>query len=238
MHTTVNKAALNRTVQLIYVMGILSTIVVVAGLYWLVTYILPDPLPMHDAVAHIRQSPLLYKAIAIVFALSTLPIMWQSGETLARLWHADSSPRRRLSWIATVSELIFFAAFFVGIGLAATAIQLHPHTSDDVVWGLFGASAITIALCGLLWIPFGVAALTISLGDKVFPSWLNAVLLIAVIMNAFGFCGMFTLEGIFNPFNGAIAAGLPFYGPSTFIIMSLAWGLAENAKDAAQTPSR
>ncbi|AOJ07388.1 hypothetical protein [Burkholderia mayonis] len=227
----------NSTVRLIYGFGIVTSIALVVFLFVLVTYVIPDPLPYFKTGEDFRAHPTMWKFIVIVFALSTLPIMWQSGETLGKLWEADTSPGHRLTWIAAVSDIMFFGAFFVGIGLAAASVQLNPYVSNETSFAMFGSSAILVALCGLLWLPFTISAFLISTRNNVFPTWLNVILVATGIMNLFGFCGLFTLEGIFNPFNGAIAAGLPFYGPPVFVAMALAWGLAEDVKRTGRASS-
>ncbi|WP_133116816.1 hypothetical protein [Paraburkholderia acidicola] len=168
-----------------------------------------------------------FKATTILLAFLLGPMIVISGMLAGRLWHADTSQYHQLSWIALISDIAFLGAWGAAIGLGLAAMGVQEYSPQTVSYTLIAGFASIASVLGVLWAPFGFSCFCISVKSGLLPGWLNILTLIAVLMNCCAVFGMFTMTGPFNPINGQIAAGFPFYGPVTWFNMVLAWLLSQ-----------
>jgi hypothetical protein len=209
-----------------YALGAVLTLVVNVILYYYLANF-HDGTSVEAMLVAFDQHAFQFKATTIMLAFLLGPMIVISGMLAGRLWQADRSEYHQLSWIALISDIAFLGAWGAAIGLGLAAMGVRDYAPTLAPYTLVAGFGSVASVLGVLWAPFGFACLIISVKSKLFPGWLNALTLIAVLMNCCAVGGMFTMSGPFNPINGQIAAGFPFYGPVTWFNMMAAWMLAQ-----------
>ncbi|MFF2550536.1 hypothetical protein ACFVUS_06020 [Nocardia sp. NPDC058058] len=164
--------------------------------------------------------------LAVVFLVGAI---W-SGAFIGTLWAADTSRNRVYTWSAIFSEVLVLGLFFAEAGIFAGTVLLSGHAPDSIVHALHVVVLVSAAMLGPVWIPFALAALLISRRTGLFPTWLNTVCVVVIVIDLCTLTGVFTLSGPLNGENGLIGAFAGVLSPVVWVGGVVAWEVVEWAR--------
>lgn len=206
-----------------YALVILVCLVLIAITLLVLTQVLPDGADVDGSVRFYAEHRTLLKGVSAGLALLFLVGTFWSAAFLSRLWEVDTSKNRVLSWSAILSEIFVFGLFFVEAGIFAATVLLSGNTTPEIIHALHVVVLVSAAILGPVWIPFALCALLISKRTGLFPSWLNAICVVVIMIDICTLTGVFTLTGPVNGENGLIGAFSGVLGPIVCVGAVIAW---------------
>jgi hypothetical protein len=208
---------------MIYVGAAAMSVLGVVGCLGAMCTVMPDGTSATSVDHMFTKYQMLIKLGCVAMGLSTMAIIWFIGAFGARLWEADFTRRKTLSWIAYASDIMLMAIFFVEIGLVAASTVL-AGTVDPALTHVLHVAAFTSAfILGPVWTPYFVATYIVSKRTGMLPGWLNKLLVFGGFFNFLAIFGVLSLSGPVNAENGIISLGGPVIGAIPWTLMAGAW---------------
>ncbi|AMU75769.1 hypothetical protein [Mycobacteroides abscessus] len=204
--------------------------VLVAVTLLLLIYVMPEGADIGGTVAFYEKYNTLLRGVSALLALVFLVGALWSGAFIGTLWAADPSRNRVYTWSALISEVLVLGLFFVESGMFASSVLLSGHAPDSTIHLLHVTTLVSAALLGPVWIPYTLAALLISRHTGLFPSWLNKLCVVVIVVDICTITGVFTLSGPLNGENGLIGAFAGVLGPVVWVGGVIAWEVVEWAQ--------
>ncbi|WP_040815800.1 hypothetical protein [Nocardia concava] len=216
----------------IYAIGWVVAFTVVSVAFTIYFTILPDGSSSTEIAHFFHQYNPYIKALAGIAGFGYPLLIWISGSIGALLYQADTSPGKRVSWMALISDVLLFAAFAIETGLFAVTALLVDHVSAEIIHTLHVAAFASAYMLGGIWVPFLVGFIVISVRTKLFPTWINWTAALCLVTNTSAGLGFLTLTGPLNSMNGVIGLGGATVGPVIFLVMITAWLIVQDAPAA------
>jgi len=213
-----------------YALVLAVCIALIAMTVLVLIYVMPEGTDVAGTVHFYAKYNTLLRVISALLALMFIAGAIWSATFISTLWAADPSRNRVYTWSAFISEMLVLGLFFVESGIFAGTVLLSGHVPDSTLHALHVVVLVSAALLGPVWIPYTLGALLISRRTGLFPTWLNIVCVLVILMDICIVTGVFTLSGPLNGENGLIGAGFGVIGPIVWVGATVAWELVEWAQ--------
>lgn len=213
-----------------YVLVAAFCAVLIAVMLYFILFVLPEGSDVAGTVAlYVRFNTVLRVVSALLAVLFLVGALW-SAAFIGTLWVVDPSRNRVYTWSALISELLVLGLFFVEAGILAATTLLSGHAPDSIIHSFHILLAVSAALLGPVWIPYTLGALLISRRTGLFPSWLNKLCVVVILVDICTITGVFTLSGPLNGANGIIGTFAGGLGPVLWVGGVIAWEVVEWAQ--------
>lgn len=208
--------------RIAYVCFAACTAALSALILWAVLCVLPGGTDSTETAELLRRNHDTVTMVVMTMPVVLIFMLVVGGVISAKLYGADTSTGRWMTWAAFASDLAFTVILSIEVGMMAVANLLADRVSAEIIYTLHVLSFSSAYLLGPIWIPFLGAFVAISVRARLFPTWLNLLAASTIVTNGCAWLVALSLSGPVNGQNGLIGLGVAAVGPVVFLLMTMA----------------